>query len=151
MELQNAKELAETLMNHHGLILSGWKFNWIDTKRTIGRCSYTMKTIYLNREYVSLNDQWPVRDTILHEIAHALCSISDKHGPNWKRMCVRIGANPQALTDVSSIIAPVGNVVGTCPNGHISKRYRIPRTERSCSTCSPKFNRNFLITYKKID
>lgn len=150
MEHQTAKELVETLMNHHGLLLSGWKFEWIDTKRTLGRCSYKMKTIYLNREFVSLNDQWPVRDTILHEIAHALCSPFDKHGPNWKRMCVRIGANPRALTDESSIVAPTGNVIGTCPNGHTFKRYRIPRKTGSCSVCSPKYNPDFLITYKKI-
>ena len=41
-------------------------------KVSLGTCSYVKKTIYLAKWYTELNDESEVRDTILHEIAHAL-------------------------------------------------------------------------------
>jgi predicted SprT family Zn-dependent metalloprotease len=45
-------------------------------------------------------DHWVLLDTILHEIAHAIhfeeTGDSD-HSEGWKRVCVRIGANPKRL------------------------------------------------------
>jgi protein subunit release factor A len=46
MELQKAKELAESLMAHHGL--QGWHFRFDRAKRRFGCCKYRTKTISLS-------------------------------------------------------------------------------------------------------
>ena len=43
-----------------------------------------------------------VRDTLLHEVAHAIAGHTAGHGPAWKAVCVEIGAKPErcvSLTD----------------------------------------------------
>lgn len=37
-----------------------------------------------------------VLDTILHEIAHALCDEADEHNHKWKQTVKRLGARPYA-------------------------------------------------------
>ncbi len=37
-----------------------------------------------------------VRDTVLHEIAHAIAGPEAGHGPLWKATARRIGATPRA-------------------------------------------------------
>ena len=71
MLLQDAHELALRLMRHHNL-LPTWKFEFDRSKVRFGKCSYGSKTISLSRHLVELNADVEVRDTILHEIAHAL-------------------------------------------------------------------------------
>jgi predicted SprT family Zn-dependent metalloprotease len=46
-------------------------FRWQNKKVSLGTCSYE-KTNSLSKWYVELNDEEELRDTILHEIAHAL-------------------------------------------------------------------------------
>ena len=52
-----------------------------------------------------LNGIDEVRDTILHEIAHALCP-KDGHGPRWRATCRRIGARPARCYTEASVISP---------------------------------------------
>ena len=40
-----------------------------------------------------------VRDTILHEIAHALAGAKARHGPAWKAIAKRLGATPKARAE----------------------------------------------------
>ena len=37
-----------------------------------------------------------IRDTVLHEIAHALVGPEARHGPEWKAIAKRLGATPRA-------------------------------------------------------
>ena len=72
MNTIEAKNMAVRLMDHHGLIEKGWTFVWMKMKRTFGQCWHSKKQILLSWPLTSLNDETTVRDTILHEIAHAL-------------------------------------------------------------------------------
>lgn len=64
---------------------------------------YGIKTIELNKDYYYLTpDHHELIDTILHEIAHALHfkeSGKTGHTEGWRRVCVRIGAEPNRLTE----------------------------------------------------
>lgn len=64
-------------------------------KRALGVCKYRTKSIELSAEYVTLNGEAEVRDTILHEIAHAKAGHKAGHGPEWKSWCLRVGAKPE--------------------------------------------------------
>jgi predicted SprT family Zn-dependent metalloprotease len=48
----------------------------------------------MSRLLVSLNDKREVRETILHEIAHALAGPKVRaHGREWGEIALRIGCN----------------------------------------------------------
>lgn len=97
-------DLAVGLMRQHGL--NGWTFEFDNAKRRAGVCRYRCKVISLSRHYVRLNaDNYEdIRDTILHEIAHAIAGFKAAHGPAWKAVCRRIGAKPERCYDSSKVI-----------------------------------------------
>lgn len=97
MSLIEVREFAEAQMTKYKLIEAGWKFEFFTRrKRTLGLCDYRNKTISLNAVFVKGEGfNANVKDVVLHEIAHAL-TPGAKHGPVWKRMAVRIGAEPKA-------------------------------------------------------
>lgn len=96
MNRVDASNFIMEKMREHGLIAKGWRAQFNPRlSRTLGRCWNSKKLIELSSHYVDNNDEKLVKDTILHEIAHAL-TPGDKHGKLWKAACVRIGAVPKA-------------------------------------------------------
>ena len=71
MDLQHARQLAIDLIEAHGLA-PRWKFAFDRAIRRFGNCDYTRRRITLSAPLTLLNDEEKVKDTILHEIAHAL-------------------------------------------------------------------------------
>ena len=118
MDLDKAGDMARDLMDDHGLAL--WSFAFDNAKRRCGACFNSKRKITLSRHYVSLNDEWDVRDTVLHEIAHAIAGYKAGHGPEWKAVARRIGATPNRCADASvempkapwKIVCATGHVVG---------------------------------------
>jgi len=94
MELTAARDLALTLMAEHG-ISDTWTFAFDNATRRMGLCNYRKHTISVSRHFAEHASEAQVRDTILHEIAHAL-TPGAKHGPGWKVVALRIGATPKA-------------------------------------------------------
>jgi predicted SprT family Zn-dependent metalloprotease len=127
--------------------LTDWHFNWDKAVKRFGYCSYGKKRISISETLAMLNPWSQVKDTVLHELAHALAPRGSHHGPAWKRKCVEIGANPTRCYD-EVVKQPRMKFTGTCPNGHTSGRMRKPRKDVSCGKCSRGFNRDFLITWR---
>lgn len=77
-----------------------WHFKFDSAKRRLGCCDYTRKTISLSRHYVELNykeNPQIIRNTILHEIAHALQyeeGSKTGHNSRFYELCRQIGATP---------------------------------------------------------
>jgi len=92
MDKDQAQFLAESLMKEHGLGKK-WKFKWIRSYHKYGQCDWMFKEIRLSKPFVKVNEEFEVRNTILHELAHAKCH---KHGHNkfWKAWCIKLGARP---------------------------------------------------------
>jgi predicted SprT family Zn-dependent metalloprotease len=106
-KLDQVRELALQLMRKHKLDKDGWQFQWDHAKLRLGSCNYTYKTITLSKWYMLGLKRSEIKDTILHEIAHALvgpCTTWKEngrradapHGPAWKAMAEKIGATPKA-------------------------------------------------------
>lgn len=88
--------LARQTMNAHGL--EHWGLNWDRAKRRFGACHYgKVKKLTFSSFLFHKVDDADSRDTLLHEIAHALDYEergTTDHGPNWKKWCRVVGANP---------------------------------------------------------
>jgi predicted SprT family Zn-dependent metalloprotease len=84
----DVRVLAESLLAEHGL--TGWSVEFMDNKRLHGQCDSVRKLIRLNRGDVFRRDLRFVKDTILHEIAHALTPRGG-HGKEWRDVAYRIG------------------------------------------------------------
>ena len=105
MHPYDAQELARELMRRHGLFEAGWRF-WFDhARRRFGCCHYGRKVITLSRSLTLLNAEPEVRDTLLHEIAHAL-TPGDGHGRKWRAKCREIGARPARCYADGAVVSP---------------------------------------------
>jgi predicted SprT family Zn-dependent metalloprotease len=133
-------------MEKHGL--AGWTFGFDNAKRRAGLCNYTHKHISLSIHFVAHNSDEQVRDTILHEIAHALAGHEAGHGLVWMYAAARIGAEPKPCYDSATTVMPKGRWRALCPgcNKEFS-RFRRPKRTRFCIDCG--INRGTL-TYHKV-
>lgn len=137
MNLPAAQRLALALLAQHGL--TDWSFGFNRRRRTLGVCFYERRRIELSHHFVGGNDEPAVRDTLLHEIAHALAGQAAGHGPKWKTLARQIGATPERLD--RDAVMPDGRWYAICPNcGKRFTRYRRPPRNRkyACRACGPE-------------
>jgi hypothetical protein len=80
-----------------------------------------------------------VRDTILHEIAHALVGPRHGHDATWAARARAIGCSGQRCVSPDSPTAPAA-WLGVCPSGHTLERHRRPERVLTCGLCSPTFD-----------
>jgi len=150
MQLFKAKELAETLMAEHGLF--HWGFEFDRAKRRFGCCHFTDKKITLSSELVKLNDEGRVKNTILHEIAHAL--VGSRHGHNavWRAKAIEIGCDGQRCYTQKNTEVVKGKLTAVCPNcGHVHykhRKIRNPNRKIFCVACSPTFSPNQVLIFQ---
>lgn len=133
LSLTAAYDLARSLMNKHGLQL--WNFGFDRAVRRAGQCRGRNKTITLSAHYVARNDEAEVKDTILHEIAHALAGCRNGHNHIWRQVCLQIGAKPERCYD-DSVDMPKGvwkAWCGVCARPH--HRHRQSRRKLYCGQC----------------
>src|ERR1039458_1461278 len=93
MEFGEVERVGRELIAAHGLVEWGFGWNW--RKRALGLCRYRERRIELSRDFVRANEMGIVRETILHEIAHALAGEKAGHGARWKEMCARVGCKAE--------------------------------------------------------
>jgi len=124
MKLEDAENLALTLMEDNRLV--SWSFAFDNAKRRCGMCSFRTRTISLSRHFVAMNDEAEVRDTVLHEIAHALAGAAAGHGAHWQRAAMQLGARPERCA--TGVDMPEGGVEGVCAPDCTQRhtRHRMP-------------------------
>jgi len=139
--LATARELARRLMAAHGL--TAWAFAFNTNVRRAGVCRYPAGArpgrIELSRHFVQRNPEAEVRDTILHEIAHALIGPRHGHDAVWKAKCVEIGARPERCFG-GAVEMPPGRWRATCPGCRkVYDRHRRPPRPAGwyCKPCGP--------------
>lgn len=132
MELDDVKKLAEELIVFHKL---DWKFKFDNAKKRFGVTKYRTKTISLSRHLCQLNTVENVRDTILHEIAHALAGPKAGHGIVWKKIAKEIGASTERCYSIQEVVVPKAKWNATCPScKRVITRHR--KTDGlSCGVC----------------
>jgi predicted SprT family Zn-dependent metalloprotease len=137
MDLVEAFEMTQKLLTQHGL--DDWQVRYDAAKRRAGVCRFTDRVIGLSAPLTRLHGADEVRDTALHEIAHALVGPDHGHDAVWRCAARRIGCSGARCVSEGSPRV-VGSWLGVCPGGHLKDRHRRPERVVSCGECRPGFS-----------
>ena len=118
-------------MHQHGL--GDWTFRFDRAKRRFGACNYTTQTISLSRQLTELNSPAQVRETLIHEIAHAL-TPGAHHSKAWQEACVKLGIDPKRCYTSAEVEQPPPLYWLVCKSCHL----KVPRNRRSRKTFACK-------------
>ena len=102
--MQQVEDHAAQLLERHlntGAPATRWRFRFETATGRAGICRYTTRTISLSVSYV-LRAPWDdIRDTLLHEIAHAIVGPGHGHDAAWKTAARRIGCTAKRCSTVT--------------------------------------------------
>lgn len=133
MEITEAKKMCLELLKEHDLNVN---FKFDNAVRRFGRYNEFRNIISLSKNLVLLNNEKIVRNTMLHEIAHALVGSKNKHNHIWKNKAIEIGCDGKRCYS-DDVIIPKSNYIYKCFNcGNKFRRFR--RTEGYCGICVKK-------------
>jgi predicted SprT family Zn-dependent metalloprotease len=110
--------------------LESWKISFDSAKKRAGICRISVKEISLSICHIENNDLEVIKDTILHEFAHAIAYelySEAGHGYYWKKVARYIGAIPRAKGVFKLPLAPwllVHSCTKTSNIKPISERFR---------------------------
>ena len=127
--MQQVEDHAAQLLERHlntGAPATWWRFRFETATARAGICRYTTRTIALSVSYV-LRAPWDdVRDTLLHEIAHAIVGPGHAHDAVWQTAARRIGCTANRCSTLTH------SLKRWTPN----ERTRVAATTRtSCPCC----------------
>ena len=96
---------ANQKMREHGLISKGWSFGWNKRKTAFGVCNFTRKEISLSRFMLECGESnESMQATIMHEIAHAIAGHKAGHGPEWVRVMIDLGQEPNRCREARGAV-----------------------------------------------
>lgn len=120
----------------------GFKFMWDKrSKKRLGYCNYTHKTIGIAQSIIELNldNSNEIRNVILHEIAHAITYvIYNEHGhtANWKRVLIEIGGDGIVKYDSRKLKMPLLKYTLKCKHCKLETGYvKKPIRDHACAYC----------------
>ncbi len=144
MRLADAFVMAQELLDLHRLV--DWRVEFDQAKTRAGVCRPHRKVIGLSAPLTRLHGADEVRDTVLHEIAHALVDPRHGHDSVWRAKAREIGCSATRCLPQDAPAVP-GGWVGTCPAGHSIHRHRRPEKPVSCAECGQGFDRDHLFEW----
>ena len=137
VDLRDAYAMAEHLLEAHGL--DDWGVAFDNAKRRAGICRFGERTLGLSAPLTAVHSEDDVRDTILHEIAHALVGPRHGHDATWQAKARAIGCSGERCVSPDAPAAPAA-WLGTCSGGHTLERHRRPERVLTCGLCSSVFD-----------
>ena len=142
MELNLVKILADKLLDEHGLIEKGWRFSFDRAKRRAGSCKFSKKEITIAKAYAEQQEVMEIKNTILHEIAHALVGPQHGHSQIWRKKAKEIGCDASRC---HHIVFSKPKYVLTCYNSCFKvSRHRVNQSFMKSKICS-KCNSSLLL------
>ena len=132
------KELYEYYAKLHNLPKK-WTFIFDNACNRCGQTSYRDSTISLSKKYITGDkiSKAQVVNTILHEIAHALCP-GEQHNEVWKRKALEIGCDGKVCNEIEPFAKATW--ILRCNKGCCySERYRRSNIgNKCCRKCREK-------------
>lgn len=144
MDVQHALAMGRRLLREHDL--DGWTVVADRAKTRAGVCRFALRQIGISGPLTRLHSEDEVRDTLLHEIAHALVGPAHGHDEVWRATARRIGCSGERCVSPDAPRVP-GDWVGRCRAGHERSRHRAPTRLMSCGRCSRRFDPQHLFTW----
>ena len=130
-EIQELIDKTKFELTEQYPFLEEWQVSFDNAKRRAGVCKVLTKEISLSKHHISSNPIDVIKDTILHEFAHAIAYevySESGHGFRWKEIAIRLGAIPRARGRFNIPTAP-WVLVHACSEtsiiNPISERFRI--------------------------
>lgn len=126
--------IARTEAEMRRVNLKGWSVK-VGSKRTeYGSAQHKSRIIEISLPCANSGSDENLRETILHEIAHALCDAKENHGKQWKKTYRSIGGNPDYVdTQNDTDDFYVWEV--RCPNACYNYRGALKRKRSECPLC----------------
>lgn len=153
MTINEVLELANSIKKKFHE-LNNWDITFNNRKKSFGCCSYGDREIQLSKYLIGYMSEYAIKNTIIHEIAHAL---TPNHGHDyvWRRKFIELGGNGKRVSGSENFenglngeIAFLKNTAKytlTCPVcGYAFYVNRKPKYECSCGkhgekTYNPKY------------
>ena len=148
MQIIDFVVLANVLLERHEL--SAWRIDLDNARRRLGVCRHSKRLITISRKFVLMNESEAVRETILHEIAHALAGPRAGHGPKWRMVARSIGGDGRRTADPRKLNLVPPCYEGKCPAcAYTLKRFK--RFRAACAKCCRGvFQKEFLFIWSRI-
>jgi predicted SprT family Zn-dependent metalloprotease len=102
MNADQVTELARELMDAHGL--EHWTIAMDRATKRAGVCYPQRELLSFSKVIMGAYSEAEVRNTILHEIAHAIVGIRHNHDFVWRQMFIAIGGNGAARTQATEAV-----------------------------------------------
>jgi predicted SprT family Zn-dependent metalloprotease len=137
MEFNAALKIARELIDAHGYAHVPIKKD-NSFKRIAGCCQTGFSVLYFtfSKRLVPLLSDADLRDTILHEIAHAKVGYGHGHDNAWKLAALAVGARPErCATQVMDAHAIGYKYVAACNCGPIHGKQRMSYKRFKCGRC----------------
>lgn len=155
MTINQAITLANKMLSKHSE-LKYWNASTNNRKRSFGVCNYTKKQIELSSYLIPVMTNKGIKETIIHEIAHAL-TPGHNHDKVWKLKCIELGGTGQRCGGSEKYMdgekgrklaqQKMAKYTLTCPEcGAIYHKNRKPTVDSSCG----KHGRGYNPKYKLI-
>lgn len=143
MDRKDATFFLRTEMNKHGLQDWSVRLNNDANSSFLGLCSHKDKTIILSAHHIDIHPEPDIKNTCLHEIAHALVGVGQGHNDVWAIKAREVGCdNTLPCSNLSldpTVIDAIrsGATVEVTFEEHVIRtpRYNITRLQDKCPTC----------------
>ncbi|MBT5575482.1 SprT-like domain-containing protein [Alphaproteobacteria bacterium] len=128
--LQKVSELAYQLLTQYDL--ADWQFCFDHARSRAGLCDYNKKTISMSRKFARSADDAQIKNTLLHEIAHALVGHAHGHDIVWRAKAMEIGCDAKRC---HNSVFSTPKWVLTCPKGCFSTLRHRRKNNLVCGKC----------------
>ena len=157
MTIDQAISLSKSLLNQYPE-LSEWGVTTNKRKRSFGICSYRYRRIELSEFLIPHMTDKAIKDTIIHEIAHAL-TRGHNHDYVWRRKCIELGGDGRRVGGDDKYINALesrknfdktAKYTLTCPVcGDSHGRHRKTSKSSSCGKCCNYYNEKYKFIVKQ--
>lgn len=122
--------------------LTNWTVKLNNAKRSLWLCDETKKELRFSKFFIENNSDIEIKETLIHEVAHALAWNDKKHWPKWIQMAKLLGLkNPEQFNRTA--VQAEWKYLMICPWCDAKHYfYKKPKKNwKACYECCVKYNR----------
>ena len=127
------RELAASKMERHGLTRQSWTVKYDRARARAGQCRHRAKILSFSRHLIVRGSPVDMRNTLLHEIAHALAGPRHGHDRTWRDIALRIGCDGKRCHDIER--APAKWILGCSAGCWHAARFKRSHVNATCKMC----------------